>query len=114
MGNPIASAPRPARRFLLRAPALFESPEVGSGTIENVSSSGVLIAHASRRFEVGSAVVLRLSLFPGSFETTFRGRVVRHTESGFAATFTALGPRQLETLRNALPHAAFSGHGPSA
>ena len=94
-----------APRFEIRIPVecQFESETV-SGTTANVSTTGVRIAgvSASTR-QVGSGLTMRFSFFVGSFDTPFGASVVRHTNDGFAAHFSALDGRQRELLRQALP-----------
>jgi hypothetical protein len=94
---------RRAPRFGVRAPTEFANGESGQGFTENLSMSGVLLATTSNRASPGTELELRFSLFAGSFDTTFRGTVVRLTEDGFAVQFDTLATAQLELLHRALP-----------
>ena len=99
---------RRARRFGVRAPAQYANSNPGTGMTENISISGVLIENASMQVGVGASVELRFSFYPGSFDTSFSGNVIRQTETGFALRFTDVGDDQLALLRTALPPSAFS------
>lgn len=90
-------------RFEVRVPAEFEGGASGSGTTWNISFSGVLIENASERLPIGTRVEVRFSFFPGSFGTTFVGRVIRHTERGFALEFSDLDDPHRKVLTAALP-----------
>ncbi len=96
---------RAAPRFGVQAPAEYENSHVGSGLTENVSISGVRIEHASRSIAIQTEIRLRFSFFMGSFDTVFRGTVVRQTGDGFAVQFGDMGEAQLEVLRRILPPA---------
>ena len=93
---------RAARRFSIQVPTEYEGSQLGSGITENVSFSGVRIAHASISMAVQAQIRLRFSFFMGSFHTVFRGTVVRDTEEGFALQFGDMGEAQLEVLRRVL------------
>lgn len=97
---------RRAPRFAVRAPVEFEDTAAGQGTTENISTSGVLIEETTSRLNVGADLTLRFSFGMGSFETPFRGSVVRHTPAGFAVHFSEVGSAQLEVLGRALPWGA--------
>jgi len=71
--------------------------------------SGVLLSSTSNRVSLGTGLELRFSLFAGSFDTSFRGTVVRHTEDGFAVQFDALASAQVELLHRALPERVARG-----
>ena len=92
-----------APRFPVAVPAVYISRTSGSGTTFNMSVSGVRVDQVSTPVLVGTELTLRFSIFPGSFDTPFLARVVRHTESGFAAQFAELERPQMELLRRALP-----------
>ncbi len=94
---------RRSQRFELRAPAEFQNGGHGSGMTWNISFSGALIVNASELLPVGTRLEVRFSFFPGSFETTFVGRVVRHSEHGFALEFSSLDEPRRHVLRTALP-----------
>ena len=94
---------RAAPRLGIQAPTEWENSHMGSGLTENVSSSGVRIEHASVLIAIQTEVRLRFSFFTGSFDTTFLGTVVRHTEGGFAVQFGDMGEAQLQVLRRILP-----------
>ncbi len=94
---------RRAPRFSVCVPMEYEDHSVtGRGSTENVSLSGVLIGQASSPAPIEANLRLRFSFFLGSFETPFRGKVVRHAEEGFAIQFASLEKAQLEILRTAL------------
>ena len=98
---------RRAPRFDVYVPMEYEDDAVaGRGFTKNVSLSGVLIEQASSPAPIGANLRLRFSFFLGSFETPFRGKVVRHAEEGFAIQFASLEEAELETLRTALPPGA--------
>jgi hypothetical protein len=80
----------------------------GRGFTENVSLSGVLIGQASSPAPIGANLRLRFSFFLGSFETPFRGKVVRHAEEGFAVQFESLEEAQLKILHAALPPGVYA------
>jgi hypothetical protein len=80
----------------------------GRGFTNNVSLSGVLIGQASSPAPIGAFLRLRFSFFLGSFETPFRGKVVRHAEDGFAIQFASLEESELEVLRTALPPGVYA------
>jgi hypothetical protein len=106
MPEPTTAGPaRPARRFLLRAPASFDDGRgtVGSGFVENISRSGVLLAGCSPVPHPGARVWLRASYFPGSVEVALSGEVVRLTERGFALKFIDLTPVAERTISRILP-----------
>ena len=94
---------RRAKRFPLRVPAEYENGGHGTGTTENLSRSGVLMTNTTVRAQIGTDIVMRMSLYPGSFETPFHGRVVRVTDDGFAAVFERLSEAASEALQAALP-----------
>ena len=90
-------------RFEVRGPAEYQDGASGNGTTWNISFSGVLIENASEQLPIGALVEVRFSFFPGSFDTTFVGRVIRHTERGFALEFTDLDDPRRKVLTAALP-----------
>ena len=94
---------RVAPRFSVQVPTEYENSHMGSGLTENVSLSGVRIEHASKSMVIRTEIQLRFSFFVGSFDTVFRGTVVRHTEDGFAVRFVAMGEAHLVVLRRSLP-----------
>jgi hypothetical protein len=75
---------RKSPRFRARFDALYSSgPEEGAGVLAEISYAGVRLDHTSLRPEVGTRVILYVFVQPISpFELA--GRVVRHTEKGFA------------------------------
>ena len=75
---------------------------------ELLSLSGVRIEQASVAVPIETQLRLRFSFFLGSFETLFRGKVVRHTADGFAVQFGSLDAAQLEILRTALRPDAYA------
>ena len=93
---------RAASRFSIRVPTEYKNSTQGNGFTENVSSTGVLLEHASEVIQIDSELRMRFSFFDGSFDTVFRGAVVRYTEGGFAARFTDLEEAHIEVLRRAL------------
>ena len=94
---------RAAPRFGVQVPTEYENSHMGSGFTENVSLSGVRIEYASVSMPIQTEIQLRFSFFAGSFDTVFRGSVVRHTDAGFAVRFVDMGDAQLEVLRRSLP-----------
>ena len=93
---------RAAPRFRVQVPTEYENSHMGSGLTENMSVSGVLIESASKSIAIQTEIQLRFSFFIGSFDTVFRGTVVRHSEDGFAVQFGDMGEVQLEVLRRIL------------
>ncbi len=91
---------RAAARLSVEVPTEYESPHTGNGFTKNVSLSGVQIEHASISMAIQAEIGLRF--FTGSFDTVFRGTVVRHTGDGFAVQFGDMGEAQLEVLRRIL------------
>ena len=79
-----------------------QDAETGRGSTKDVSLSGVRIEQASVAVPIETELRLRFSFFLGSFQTLFRGKVVRHTTDGFAVQFGSLDAAQLEILRTAL------------
>ncbi len=101
------STTRSALRFDLRVPVVIEYTGTSlAGTVWNVSRSGVLIEGVRAQPSLGAELDMRFSFFPGSMETALGARVVRHTPTGFAAAFRALGERERHLLEQALPAAA--------
>ena len=93
---------RTALRFNVQVPTKYENSHMGYGFTENVSISGVSIEHSSRLIAIQTEIRMRFSFFMGSFDTVFRGTVVRHTEDGFAVQFVDMGDAQREVLRRSL------------
>ncbi len=91
-----------APRFSVQVPTEYEDSHTGSGLTENVSLSGVRVEHVSRSMAIQTEIRLRFSFFMGSFDTVFRGAVVRHTGDGFAVQFGDMGEAQLEVLHRVL------------
>ncbi len=85
-----------------------QDAERGRGFTEDVSLSGVRIEQVSLAVPIETELRLRFSFFLGSFETLFRGKVVRHTTDGFAVQFGSLDVAQIETLRTALGPDAYA------
>ncbi len=88
-----------ARRYAVNIPAImFDGTRILTGVVENLSSSGTLVTHASARPDVGAQgrlllTDLRLSLRtsgPDSIELPVK--VARHDPAGFAVQFT--GPSE--------------------
>ena len=98
----MAKEQRAAPRFAVRASTEYENSHMGSGSTENVSLSGALIEYASTSIPIQTKIRLRFSFFVGSFDTVFRGSVVRQTEDGFAVQFVDMGETQLEVLTRIL------------
>ena len=106
--GPPQERPR-APRFSVCVPMEYEDHAVtGRGFTENVSLSGVLIERASLPAPIGANLRLRFSFFLGSFETLFKGKVVRHAEDSFAIRFASLDEAELEILRRALPPGVYA------
>ncbi len=93
---------RAAPRFSVQAPTEYGNSHMGSGFTKNVSLSGVRVEHASISMAIQTEIGLRFSFFVGSFDTVFRGTVVRHTGDGFAVQLGDMGEAQLEVLRRTL------------
>lgn len=93
---------RAALRFNVQVPTKYENPHMGYGFTENLSVSGVSIEHSTTSMAIQTEIRMRFSLFMGSFDTVFRGTVVRHTKDGFAVQFVDMGKAQLEVLRRSL------------
>ena len=91
-------------RFDLRAPVAYSGePGTGRGLIWNISTSGLRIEAASVEAPLGTELRIRASYFAGSSEVTLHGRVVRHTEGGFAVQFENLPFEAQELLNQILP-----------
>ena len=90
---------REAPRFDVQAPVEYENSHRGSGSTTNLSLVGVLIEYASTIIPIETEIRLRFSFFEGSFDTEFRGTVIRHTKDGFAVQFGDMGETQLEVLQ---------------
>ncbi len=90
---------REAPRFDVQAPVEYENSQKGSGSTTNLSLVGVLIEYASTIIAIETEIRLRFSFFEGSFDTQFRGTVVRQAKNGFAVHFVAMGEAQLEVLK---------------
>ena len=112
MAQPIsnsASEPRPCTRFALWAPASFrreeevDQPVDGTGFVQNISRSGLLLDECSQNATPGSMVWLRASYFPGSTEVPIKSEVVRVTDSGFAVKFVHLSPAAEHLIERILP-----------
>ena len=100
---------RRAPRFGVEVPMEYADHSLtGRGYTVDISASGVRIDGASQRVLIGVQLGLRFSFFLGSFETLFRGEVVRHTEDGFAVQFGSLDSAQLNILRTALPSVSYT------
>ncbi len=93
---------RAAPRFSVQVPTEYEDSHMGSGFTKNVSLSGVQIERASISMAIQTEIRLRFSFFMSSFDTVFRGTVVRHTKDGFAVRFVDMGDAQREVLRRSL------------
>ena len=93
---------RGARRFNIEVPTEYDNSRNGSGFTEDVSLSGVRVEHASIAISPDMQLGLRFSFYHGSFETLFKGTVVRRTDQGFAVRFADLDADQLGVLRRAL------------
>ncbi len=93
---------RAAPRFSVQVPTEYEDSQMGSGFTTNVSLSGVQIEHASISTAIQTEIRLRFSFFMGSFDTVFRGTVVRRTGDGFAVQFGDMDAAQLVVLRRSL------------
>ncbi len=93
---------RDAPRISVQVPTKYENPHIGYGFTENLSVSGVSIEHTSGPMAIQTEIRLRFSFFMGSFDTVFRGTVVRHTKDGFAVRFVDMGEAQLDVLRRGL------------
>ncbi len=99
---------RAAPRFSVQqVPTEYENAHKGRGLAENLSLSGVLVEHASILIPIQTEIQLRFSFFVGSFDTVFRGTVVRHSGDGFAVQFGDMGEAHLELLRRSFRSFSF-------
>jgi hypothetical protein len=73
--------------------------EMRQGMVANISFTGALLESASESIEPGTRLVLRCSIFVGSFDIELAGEIVRNTDGGFAVEFVDLGRSQVELLR---------------
>lgn len=106
MGEP-ANERRVAPRVRIGAPVSCAVGERGisfqTHTVD-VSMSGVLLLEGrAAKPDIGEEVTMWFSFFPGSSEVPIRGRVARHTRSGFAVHFAELRAPERAMLRRALP-----------
>lgn len=87
---------RKSPRFKARFDALYSSgAREGAGVLSEISYEGVRLAETSIRPELGTRIVLYIFVRPVQpFELS--GRVVRHTERGFAL---AIDPADAEIRR---------------
>ena len=95
----MAKEQRTAPRFDVKAPVEYENSHKGSGFTTDLSLAGVLIEYASTMIVIETEIRLWFSFFEGSFDTVFRGTVVRHTEDGFAVQFVDMGEAQIAVLQ---------------
>jgi len=88
-------------RFSIRVPVEYEE----ASATWDVSTSGVHVAlsYAAPPLSIGTGVRMRFSFFAGSFDLSFAGSVVRHTDEGFAVEFEPLDAAHRDLLRQALP-----------
>jgi c-di-GMP-binding flagellar brake protein YcgR len=77
----------------------------GTGTVQNISSTGALIEDADPPLLSGGEVTLRFSIFEDSAPITIRGKVVRETENGFGVEFVEMDPRTRKVLKTAVSKA---------
>ncbi len=90
---------RGAPRLRARGRVRFSGEGVdGKGLVEELSLSGIQIAHSDHIPEPGTIVELSLTNETGSDGLTARGEVVRKTADGFSVRFTRISPG----LQNAL------------
>ena len=90
---------RVSPRVRIPAPAEYTAPSGnGTGTVHDISMSGVRIADVSMRLDNEEEAGLRCSFHMGSFGVELTGRVVRQTDTGFALRFLELGADQLALL----------------
>jgi hypothetical protein len=109
-GSIASHHPPAAPRFLVHVPVSFQGPAVaGSGTIQDISTSGARLRAAGAPPQPGATMTMRFSIFPGSLEISLSSEIVRHTEDGFAVRFLDLSYDQDQYLKAALPAAALAG-----
>jgi hypothetical protein len=93
-----------APRFDLRVPVLYRGPgSRGTGVIWDISASGLRIEVASSAVEPGTQVRLKFSYSEGSDPVVAAAKVVRATDTGFAARFIHVTRALEEHLRSVLP-----------
>ncbi len=98
--------PAPGTRVAVRAPVSYRSLDGelwGEGTSWNLSTSGVLVEHASKQVPLGTKLMLWFSFHPGSTGTAIPGEVTRLTERGFGVRFGELDDEQAYLINRALP-----------
>jgi hypothetical protein len=99
-----ATPSRPATRFALRAPVIWGSNgQEGTGEVQNISSSGMLIERSSVFAKPGWRVWVRTSYFPGSTEVPIPSVVVRTTETGFAVRYAEPSSAVQDVIGHILP-----------
>ena len=91
---------RESPRLRTSAPAEYRTISgSGTGTVYDISMSGVRVEEASTPLKDGDTVWLRCSFFIGSYSVELIGRVARQTSPGlFALQFLELEPDQLGLL----------------
>ena len=75
----------------------------GTGEVQNISSSGMLIERSSCFAQPGWRVWVRTSYFPGSSEVPIPTVVVRTTDTGFAVRYADLSPAAQDVIGHILP-----------
>ena len=82
------TAPPRAQRISPSLETFFSSArEEGRAVLANISSSGALLERTRLRPRVGTQVRVTMFLLNQAEPLNLVGRVVRHTESGFAVQF---------------------------
>ena len=90
---------RVAPRVGMDAPAEYRAGSGnGTGTVRDISTSGVRVDDVSMRLDNEEEAGLRCSFYMGSFGVELTGRVVRQTDTGFALQFLELGADQRALL----------------
>ena len=107
-----------APRFAVNIPAiLIDGTLLITGVIENLSSSGALLTHASERPDVSAQGKLRLTNLRVSLHTTgpdsieLPAKVTRHDPAGFAVQFTGDDDGVRVLIERALSQGAIPGPG---
>ncbi len=100
---------RAAPRLRIQAAMEYgQDAETGRGLTKDVPLSGVRIEKASVAVPIETELQLRFFFVLGSFETLFRGTVVRRTADGFAVQFGSLDAARLDILHRALRPDAYA------
>ena len=93
-----------APRFDLRVPVLYRGPgNRGTGIIWDISTSGLRIEVASSPMQLGAQLRLKFSYSDGADPVVAAAKVVRATDTGFAARFIHVTRALEDQLRAVIP-----------